>query len=455
MQNRLFVILLLAGLLGVGAGCWRSGDACRTDADCNGTKKCLQSGGVVFGNGVCVRPCTTERLRELCREQGGTCSGEFCVEFNPDADIVGGDGGPFDGDGGPPDVCTRPDDDEYCESRGLPCGPENNPVEGRDRCGNTRSVDCNSVIDFETEARHCGGCGNECTFSNADGTQNADGDCREGQCVIDSCTDGYRDKDGDGSNGCECGVTEEVCDGEDNDCDGEVDEEDCECIPGDQSSCYTGADDTAETGICEKGSWTCRQDGTWSPCMGETTPADEKCGNGVDEDCNGTTDNGCPCEYKGLSEGVCADRVRDENGACPEPTDYEPDETSCGDGFDNDCDGVVDENCPCDYDGTTKGVCGQATRDDIGNCQKPTEYEQPETRCTDKLDNDCDGDVDAKDIDCQCDYDGTSDGVCGNATRDKSGTCEQPPNYQSPETTCDDGLDNDCDGAVDEKDGDC
>jgi hypothetical protein len=62
----------------------------------------------------------------------------------------------------------------------------------------------------------------------------------------------------------------------------------------------------------------------------------------------------------------------------------------------------------------------------------PTEI--PETSCADGIDNDCDGDVDAADSDC-------APPAC---------TPTEPT-----ETLCRDGIDNDCDGDVDAADSDC
>ncbi len=59
--------------------------------------------------------------------------------------------------------------------------------------------------------------------------------------------------------------------------------------------------------------------------------------------------------------------------------------------------------------------------------------ESPEATCDDGLDNDCDGDTDDADADCVV-------------------ACSQT---ESPEATCNDGLDNDCDGDIDDADLDC
>ncbi len=73
--------------------------------------------------------------------------------------------------------------------------------------------------------------------------------------------------------------SEEICDGKDNDCDGQVDE---------------NLTDTCGTdkGVCEFGIQTC-VDGAWGSCIGGTGPSEEVCNNTLDDDCNGIVDDGC------------------------------------------------------------------------------------------------------------------------------------------------------------------
>ena len=207
---------------------------------------------------------------------------------------------------------------------------------------------------------------------------------------------------------CMGGVTpaEEICDNEDNDCDGQTDENISricgsdvgECIKGVQT-CYFGTwgaceGETApsveicdnldndcdnavdedlfrlcgsDVGTCEKGIETCSF-GSWGVCTGETIPSAELCDN-LDNDCNGSIDDGVdpalvPPEEACPTVGVCADGgAANVCGAgqwsCNMPPDYVETECpivnehcaagsfsdpSCVDGLDNDCDGETDEN---------------------------------------------------------------------------------------------------------------
>jgi hypothetical protein len=67
-----------------------------------------------------------------------------------------------------------------------------------------------------------------------------------------------------------------------------------ECTDGAAESCCPGDSALRDVGACKLGARVCVR-GAWSACLGYGVPSAEVCGNGVDDDCNGSTDDGCPC----------------------------------------------------------------------------------------------------------------------------------------------------------------
>ena len=147
----------------------------------------------------------------------------------------------------------------------------------------------------------------------------------------------------------------------------------------------------------------------------------------------GTTNTNC--NYQNNATGVCKNSKLKTNGNCAKPSDYEKDESTC-DQKDNDCDGVTDENCPCAVNGKSTGVCGNGKIDaSSGKCTHP-DYESTEQSCDNK-DNDCDGQTD-ENLSAQNWYvDKDGDGY-GDRQSTAVYQCAQPKGYVSNRRDCND-----------------
>jgi len=157
---------------------------------------------------------------------------------------------------------------------------------------------------------------------------------------------------------------DEICDdGKDNDCDGYVDEG-CDCTFGESRKCGPAN----ETGVCKFGIEYCAEIGEWSgECLNATTSSAEKCGplnvgNSLDDDCDGTIDEGCSAPAQPSVPLSCTNRQKDldETGIdCGGPCDacntcdngiLEKDEkkidVAIGGGKISDCGGLNCPQCP-------------------------------------------------------------------------------------------------------------
>ncbi len=146
-----------------------------------------------------------------------------------------------------------------------------------------------------------------------------------------------------------------------------------DCNPGDVQKCpYQGAPETEGVGPCKAGERTCKSDGTWSVCKGEVLPKIDDCSNKIDDDCDGTVDNGVDLDGDGFSScgGDCCDNTQQ----CPNPAKVHPGAEEIPNGIDDNCNGKIDEgvyDCDKTVNASSKSAMDLAKA--MGFCKQTTE----------------------------------------------------------------------------------
>ena len=416
-----------------------------------------------------AQDCESGLCTLISEELTGSRCTQFCIDACPDGwrcDTDPGGSGPDAGRVCIPDSCTDEDGDHY--GLGPACLEEDcddtdaniNPgitEDGEDMCDNLDN-DCDGAIDEEL-SRPC--------YNGLPGTELV-GICHGG---VEECSQGewgecsgqqLPEQEGFGIN----------CFNDlDDDCDEIIDlaEEECVCVPEETPNreCYSGPSETEGVGICLAGEQDCLPDNQWEEtCDDQITPQDESCNNmGSDDNCDGVDDNipdfGDDCDTGLL--GVCAQGVWECDGEFLMCTSIQqPSEEICDD-LDNNCDGRVDENCPCIYDETDNPTqdcySGPNGTADIGICRRgtkecqldyfwgPCQGEQlPQEEVCDGADNNCDGETDEDLGETTC-----GQGPCEHSSPNclNGVTQECDPFEGSGDEVCD-GTDNDCNGETDE-----
>jgi Cys-rich repeat protein len=334
---------------------WR----CTSSADCEGA-----AGGPVcaIALGECV-PCTDGEdvcpLEQHCVQQAcvpGCDSDDDC----PDAarcDIAATD--PtcvqclVDTDCGDGEVCDDArtcvgcvDDDDcalgsVCDdtARCVPgCTPEHGCAGGLACCDGT-------CTDLLSDPASCGACDDACEVPNATAL------CDVGFCVQGACDADWADCNGGTSDGCEHDV---------------VSGGPCLCVPGETQSCYEGEPATLDVGTCAAGAQMCDGSGlAWEACEGQILPVLEVCGDGLDNDCDGSTDENVDVDGDGWGtcEGDCNDNNDQVNpGAFEVPAD----------GVNNDCFGGIDDTSTCPGIVNFTGVTPLTQANAMDICQSTT-----------------------------------------------------------------------------------
>jgi hypothetical protein len=293
-------------------------------------------------------------------------------------------------------------------------------------------------------------------------------------------------------------VAIEACNGYDDDCDGEIDEEAVDSVEWYADADGDGFGDAATVAdACDAPDGYVSDYADCDDADASVNPSAIESCNGVDDNCDGLTDqadsvdaNVYYADSDGDGYGVSTGRAE----ACEAPAGYVDNDGDCNDAdasvspaavetcdsLDNDCDGSMDEDAS---DGTTYYAdtdadgYGDAATPEIA-CVLPTGYTADATDCDDTssavhpgateycngTDDDCDGTIDP---------DTSADAATWYADADGDGFgdpspgalgCSAPDGYVSSATDCDDGdgaiypgadeycngEDDDCDGTIDE-----
>ncbi len=409
---------------------------------------------------------------EICDGDDDDCDGEIDEDDATDASTwyADGDSDGYGDDASTTTSCSTPDGYAAYGGDCDDADPAYNPGATEDDCADPNDYNCDGSVGFVDE----------------------DGD---GFAACEECDDADASINPDGT---------EVCDDIDNDCDGSIDESGA----GGAGTWYADSDgdgygDPASTvESCEAPEGYVADATDCDDTDADIHPDGAEYCNGVDDDCDGETDEDAAFDASTWYADTDSDGYGDAGStvsACSQPDGYVDDDTDCDDAdadshpdaleycddADNDCDGETDEDAEDalkyyqDADRDTYGDASVVTyacerpsaswRRRSGDCDDTDSSINPAaTEVCDGEDNDCDGSIDEA---------GSSGSTTWHADEDGDGygdpyvseeSCEAPAGYVDDETDCDDddadinpaaseicdGIDNDCDGSVDDGAGD-
>ena len=397
-----------------------AGTPCTLDTECAFGEACV--------DGFCSVPVTPD-AGQSCARHEDCPQGQLCLPstgqcFTPQQQDAG------DEDAGViPGICN-PGDTQSCGTSKL----------GECRLGTQSCQVINGVYDFgpcsgnvEPVAETCNAKDDDCDGLVDDGFP--DLSCGTGECrrTVPACVNGQQNTCVSGS------PSPEVCDNKDNDCDAFVDN-----MP----------DLVCGVGACQRTATACTA-GIAGTCT-SGNPGTETC-NGLDDNCDGQTDEGLATVSCG--RGICANTVYPcaDGGvvACVPGPDAGVE--TCGNGLDDTCDGRTDEGCACTPAAVQNCYSGPNGTAGVGACRMGTQT----CLSNGQWDPTCAGEVtpaietcNNQDDDCDFQTDEMGSTSCGlgvcrrtvqNCIAGVPQTCVQG---DAGVETCN-ALDDDCDGVAD------
>ena len=223
----------------------------------------------------------------------------------------------------------------------VSCGGDEDDISASSAAGKTcqSNSDCQIGLHCDAEKKIC--------TNGSESSESEEGNTNENDSQNGENGGGNSDENGDNPGGQ----------------DGDSDPITGKCEPGKKQTCgYQGPSGTENVGPCRASVRECKPDGTWTPCDGEVLPvyeAGDLCSDGIDNDCNGTVDDGSDADGDGVK--ACEDCC-ETTEQCPDPAAAwdagNPEHFCAYEKITYECDEGIPENStdPVDY-AKTIGLC--------------------------------------------------------------------------------------------------